>query len=141
MKSLRKNQAKQQLKQPHKFKQSYMQAKIKNEKREARRKRVRAKILGTEKKPRLNIFRSLNHIYAQLVNDLSGKTMFSASDLELKGKTKATKTEKAKEVGKLLASKASVKGIKQVVFDRAGYKYHGRVKAVADGARESGLEF
>ncbi|MBN1325669.1 50S ribosomal protein L18 [Candidatus Falkowbacteria bacterium] len=118
-----------------------MQAKIKNEKREARRKRVRAKILGTEKKPRLNIFRSLNHIYAQLVNDLSGKTMFSASDLELKGKTKATKTEKAKEVGKLLASKASVKGIKQVVFDRAGYKYHGRVKAVADGARESGLEF
>lgn len=118
-----------------------MQVKIKRAKKEIRRKRVRAKIIGTAKKPRLNIFRSLTHTYAQIINDLSGKTLFSASDLGLKGKSKATKAEKAKEVGKLIASKALAKGIKQVVFDRAGYKYHGRVKAIADGAREAGLEF
>lgn len=118
-----------------------MQAKIKNVKREARRKRVRAKIIGTNKKPRLNIFRSLTHTYAQIIDDLAGKTLFSASDLEIKGKTKATKTDKAKEVGKLVAAKALAKGITAVVFDRASYKYHGRVKAVADGAREAGLKF
>lgn len=118
-----------------------MQAKIKNVKREARRKRVRAKIIGTNKKPRLNIFRSLAHTYAQIIDDAAGKTLFSSSDIEVKGKAKATKTDKAKEVGKLVASKALAKGIKKVVFDRASYKYHGRVKAVADGAREAGLEF
>jgi large subunit ribosomal protein L18 len=118
-----------------------MQVKIKRAKKETRRKRVRAKIIGTAKKPRLNIFRSLTHTYAQIINDLSGKTLFSANDLELKEKKKVTKVVKAKEVGKLIATKALAAGIKKVVFDRAGYKYHGRVKAVADGAREAGLEF
>jgi len=118
-----------------------MQVKIKRAKRETRRKRVRAKIIGTAKKPRLSIFRSLTHTYAQVINDLSGKTLLSASDLELKEKKKATKVAKAKEVGKLIAAKALAAGIKKVIFDRAGYKYHGRVKAVADGAREEGLEF
>ena len=118
-----------------------MQVKIKRAKKETRRKRVRAKIIGTAKKPRLNIFRSLTHTYAQVINDLAGKTLFSANDSELKENKKATKIDKAKEVGKLIAAKALAAGIKKVVFDRAGYKYHGRVKAVAEGAREAGLEF
>ncbi|MDD5341624.1 MAG: 50S ribosomal protein L18 [Patescibacteria group bacterium] len=117
-----------------------MEAKIKQEKREARRKRVRAKVIGTASRPRLSVFRSLKHVYAQLVDDQIGKTIVSASDSEL-GKKKMTKIDKAKEIGKLMAQKAVAKGIKKVVFDRAGYKYHGRVKAVTEGAREGGLEF
>jgi large subunit ribosomal protein L18 len=105
-----------------------------------RRNRVRAKISGTPKIPRLNVFRSLKYVKAQLIDDVSGKTLAYASDEELK-KSKGTKTEKSKEVGKLIAKKALEKDIKQAVFDRASYKYHGRIKAVAEGAREAGLQF
>jgi large subunit ribosomal protein L18 len=118
-----------------------MQAKIKKEKRETRRKRVRAKVIGTAKRPRLNVFRSLKHTYAQLIDDQAGKTLVSVSDFDLSGKKKAPKMDKAKEIGLQVAQKAITKGIKQVVFDRAGYKYHGRIKAVTEGAREGGLEF
>ncbi len=115
-----------------------------NEARLRRHRRVRKRVFGTPERPRLNVFRSLNHIYAQVIDDVSGHTVVSASTLDpeirdsLAGKTK---TEKAKEVGKLVAKRALEKGIKQVVFDRGGYKFHGRVKALADSAREAGLEF
>ena len=112
----------------------------KRQARNKRRNRVRAKIFGTKSVPRLNIFRSLKHINAQIIDDTAGKTLVAASDLELKI-TKGRKADKAKEVGKLIAKKAQEKKIKKVVFDRAGYKYHGRVKALADGAREGGLKF
>jgi large subunit ribosomal protein L18 len=115
-------------------------AKIKNQLKKRRRARIRAKIIGTKAKPRLNVFRSLKHLYAQIIDDLAGKTLVFASDLELKNK-KGTKLEKAKAVGELIAQKAKEKKIKKVVFDRAGYKYHGRIKAVAEGARAGGLEF
>ncbi|HDQ22578.1 MAG TPA: 50S ribosomal protein L18 [Candidatus Uhrbacteria bacterium] len=109
-------------------------------KRQSRQKRVRAKIIGTKETPRLNVFRSLKHINLQIIDDNSGKTLVSANDLELKSK-KGTKFEKAREVGKLIAKKALEKKITKVVFDRAGYKYHGRVKSAAEGAREGGLKF
>jgi len=115
-------------------------AKDKRIKRINRQKRVRAKVIGTAQKPRLNVFRGLNSISAQLIDDNQGKTLVSASDRELKNK-KATKTEKAAAVGKLIAQKAADKKITEVVFDRAGYKYHGRVKALAEAAREAGLKF
>jgi large subunit ribosomal protein L18 len=117
--------------------------KIKKEKRIARHRRVRAKIKGTKKRPRLCVFRSNKHIYAQLIDDGEGKTLVSASDFELdakKGK-KSVKSDLAKEVGKLVAQKAATKKINEAVFDRGGYKYHGRVKALAEGAREEGLKF
>jgi len=116
---------------------------IKNNKaqRERRKKRVRAKIYGTLEKPRLSIFRSLNHIYAQIINDGEGKTLVSASDLELKKDKKTIKKTLAREVGKLIALKAKEKNIIQVVFDRSSFKYHGRVKELAEGARENGLKF
>lgn len=117
-----------------------VKAKIKSQKRQRRRQRVRAKISGTKETPRLNVFRSLKHINVQLIDDSIGKTLVSASDLEIKAK-KASKLDLAKEVGKLIAKKALDSKIKKVVFDRAGYKYHGRVKAIAEGAREGGLEF
>jgi large subunit ribosomal protein L18 len=98
---------------------------------------VRAKVAGTGERPRLVVFRSDKHIYAQLVNDDAQRTLMSVSDNGLKGK----KQEKSAAVGKLVAEKAKAAGITRVVFDRAGYRYHGRVKAVADGAREGGLEF
>ena len=104
--------------------------------------RVRKKVTGTAERPRLVDFRSLKHIYAQLVNDDQGRTMLGLSDgtegVQADG---AGKVGKAKGVGKALAAKAKAAGITRVVFDRAGYRYHGRVKAVADGAREGGLEF
>jgi large subunit ribosomal protein L18 len=104
--------------------------------------RVRKKVAGTAERPRLVVFRSLKHIYAQLVNDEQGRTMMGLSDgtegVQADG---AGKVGKAKGVGKALAAKAKAAGITRVVFDRAGYRYHGRVKAVADGAREGGLEF
>lgn len=116
----------------------------KQEKRKRRHKKVRAKIFGTSKVPRLCIFRSSKHIYTQLIDDEKGKTILSSGDLKLK-KTKtsssATKVGLAQEVGKVIAEKACKKGIKKVVFDRGGYKYHGRVKALAEGAREGGLKF
>ncbi len=111
-------------------------------KRYRRHKRVRAKIFGTAKKPRLCVFRSAKHIYAQLIDDEKGQTIISASDLELKkSKKQKTKREKALEVGKIIAQKAQDMKIEKVVFDRGGYKYHGMVKALADGAREGGLKF
>lgn len=113
----------------------------KREKRYRRHKRVRAKLFGTAKRPRLCVFRSTRHIYAQMVDDQRGKTMLSASDKELKKTKGRKKSEKAKEVGKLIAKKAAEKKIEKVVFDRSGYKYHGRVKALAEGAREGGLRF
>lgn len=133
----------------------------KKEKRFRRHRRIRAKISGTEKLPRLCVFKSLKHIYVQLIDDENQKTLAAANDLELKGKKKSTKVvlkskskkkgEKeqkkpgkiaiAYEVGKLIAQKALQKKIEKVIFDRGGYQYHGRVKSLADGAREAGLKF
>jgi large subunit ribosomal protein L18 len=109
-----------------------------------RHRRVRAKISGTAERPRLNVFRSLGNIYVQVIDDVAGRTLVSAStiDRELRGQVaEKNKTEAAKMVGTLVAQRAQALGIKQVVFDRGGYRYHGRVKALADGAREAGLEF
>jgi large subunit ribosomal protein L18 len=110
--------------------------------RQRRHRRVRGKIEGTASRPRLNVFRSLNHIYAQVIDDAAGTTLCAASSLdkEFKGKTGGNK-EAAREVGKLLGNRAVKAGVKSVVFDRGGYLYHGRVKELADGAREAGLEF
>ncbi len=112
----------------------------KREKRYKRHKKVRAKIKGTSKVPRLCVFRSNKHIYGQLIDDEKGKTLLVAKDLEIKKPSK-DKIILAKEVGKLLAQKAVEKKYKKVVFDRGGYRYHGRVKALAEGAREEGLKF
>lgn len=112
--------------------------------RERRRIHVRKKVVGTPERPRLNVFRSLNHIYAQLIDDSAGQTLVSAStvDSDLRGELAGMKkTEQAQAVGKLVAERALEKGIKQVVFDRAGYQYHGRVKALAEAARKAGLDF
>jgi large subunit ribosomal protein L18 len=113
--------------------------KVINEIRKRRTKRVRAIIRGTADRPRLTVFRSHRHIYGQLIDDEAGKTLFSASSLEVKNKAK--KTDLAKEVGAKLAKTALKSGIKFAVFDRGRYKYHGRVKAFAEGAREAGLKF
>jgi large subunit ribosomal protein L18 len=102
--------------------------------------RIREKLAGTAARPRLNVYRSLNHIYAQVVDDQNGETLVSASSLSLKLKTGGN-VAAAKEIGKAVAERAVEKGIKRVVFDRGGYLYHGRVKALADAAREAGLEF
>lgn len=111
--------------------------------RERRRMRVRAKVQGQASRPRLNVFRSSKHIYAQLIDDDAGNTLAAASSLDpdIRAQVGIKKVEEASAVGKLLAQRAQEKQIKKVVFDRAGYRYHGRVKAVADGAREGGLEF
>jgi large subunit ribosomal protein L18 len=106
--------------------------------------RVRKKVSGTSERPRLNVFRSLKNIYVQIIDDTTGTTLVSASSLDeaVKGKiANGGNKEAAKEVGKLIAQKALEKGIKQVVFDRGGYLYHGRVAELAEGAREGGLEF
>lgn len=110
----------------------------KREQRNKRHKRVRAKIIGTSKIPRFCVFRSNKHIYGQLVDDEKGKTILSITDKGLKSKNKIEAAEKA---GKLIAKKAAEKKINKVIFDRGGYKYHGRVKALAEGAREGGLKF
>ena len=109
-----------------------------------RKQRIRRKLSGSEARPRLSVFRSTRHIYAQIVDDGKGQTLVAASTLsgEIKGKLSGLKkADAAKEVGKLLAAKAREKGIARVVFDRNGFIYHGRVKAVADSCRENGLEF
>jgi large subunit ribosomal protein L18 len=111
----------------------------KKEKKIKRHKRVRAKIKGDLKKPRLCVFRSNTHIYAQLIDDEKGKTIISVNDLDLKAKEK--KIDISKKIGIMLAQKAKEKKIENVVFDRGGYKYHGRIKALAEGAREGGLKF
>jgi len=119
----------------------------KQQKRQSRHKRIRHKIKGTSDCPRFSVFRSNKYIYGQLIDDQNSNTLLSASDMDLK-KKKITapaglnhKTAKAFEIGKSLAKEAIKKGIKKAVFDRGGYKYHGRVKALADGAREGGLQF
>ena len=112
--------------------------------RRIRHRRVRQRVAGTISRPRLCVFRSLNHVHAQLIDDSSGQTLVSMStlDSQVRGKTDGMgKSEKAGIVGTLLAEKALNKGIKQVIFDRGGYKYHGRVKALAEAARKAGLEF
>ncbi len=112
--------------------------------RERRKLRIRRKISGTPQQPRLTVFRSSKHIYAQVVDDVSGKTIAHASTLTktLKGgASEATKTDAAKLVGKAIAGLLKEKGVEHVVFDRNGYLYHGRVRALADGAREAGLKF
>jgi len=108
-----------------------------------RKRRVRGKIFGTEARPRLSIFRSARHIYAQAIADDLGKTLAEASTLsgELKGMEKAKKSETARKVGALMAKRLLEKGISQIVFDRGRFLYHGRVKALAEGAREAGLKF
>ncbi len=132
--------------------------KIKQEKKLRRKARVRAKVFGTEKRPRLHVARSIKHVFVQLIDDTKGRTIVGVSDAVL-GKKKVGKRKRvvaalsrksgersgkvaiAFEVGKLIAAKAKEMGVKSVVFDRGGFKYHGRVKAVAEGAREGGLEF
>ncbi len=109
-----------------------------------RKLRVRKKVRGTEERPRLTVYRSLTHIYAQVINDITGQTLAAASTLskELQGTLKATgNAEAAKAVGELIAQKALERGIKKVVFDRNGFLYHGRIKTLADAARQKGLEF
>ncbi|HDZ86193.1 MAG TPA: 50S ribosomal protein L18 [Actinobacteria bacterium] len=112
--------------------------------REKRKMRVRRKVVGTAQRPRLAVFRSLNNMYAQMVDDMENKILLTVStlDKDLKGKLKNTaNAEAAKTIGKVFAEKAMKKGVKEVVFDRGGYLYHGRVKALAEGAREGGLKF
>lgn len=111
----------------------------KTERRKRIQLRIRKKISGTAERPRISVFRSNSQIYAQIIDDASGKTLVSASSVELKSKGK--KTEVASQVGKSLAEKAKGAGLTNVVFDRSGYLFHGRVKALADGAREGGLNF
>ncbi|MDR2251894.1 MAG: 50S ribosomal protein L18 [Endomicrobium sp.] len=115
-----------------------------NKRFDYRVKRVRSKIAGTQERPRLSVHRGHKHIYAQIINDTKGTTLAAASTLspELKGKLKVTDTvASAKSVGELIAKKASEKGVKKVVFDRRGYEFTGKVKALADAARENGLDF
>jgi large subunit ribosomal protein L18 len=105
--------------------------------------RIRAKMSGTAARPRLNVYRSLNHIYTQVIDDANGVTLASASTVAKKGTEQKAggNIEAAKEIGKLIAERAQAAGVKKVVFDRGGYLYHGRIKALADAAREAGLEF
>jgi len=128
-----------------------MKSELKQERKNRRKIRTRSKIFGTEKRPRLSVFRSSKHIYAQLIDDENGQTLAAVNDLELK-KTKTEKEEKklpnlsgkkiiAYQVGFLLSQKAMKKNIKKAVFDRGRFLYHGRIEALADGAREGGLEF
>jgi len=112
-----------------------------NFERQRRHKRVRTKINGTEACPRLCVYRSLTNIYAQVIDDTKGITIVSASTLDKEVKTKGSNKEAAKEVGTLVAKRAIEKGIETVVFDRGGYIYHGKVKELADAAREAGLKF
>ena len=104
-------------------------------------KRIRRKIAGTTERPRLAIFRSVAHIYAQVIDDSKGQTLVSASSVDKAGKTNGGNVAAAKAIGKLVAERAKEKGIGKVVFDRGGYLYHGRIKALADAARAAGLEF
>lgn len=108
-----------------------------------RHRRVRKRVHGTEERPRLNVFRSGKHIYAQVIDDDRGHTLVAASSLEpeLRGRVKGSTVDGARAVGQLVAQRALAAGIRKVVFDRGGYLYHGRVKALADAAREAGLEF
>ncbi len=121
-----------------------MAVNMKNKKRAMRHLRVRSKVAGTPERPRLNVFRSLNHIYAQVIDDVTQQTLVSASSCEEAFKTSGKSggnIDGARLVGNLIGKRAVEKNITQVVFDRGGYRYHGRVKALAEGAREAGLDF
>ncbi len=111
--------------------------------RQRRHRRIRVTLQGSQQRPRLNVFRSLNHIYVQVIDDTKGETLVAASTNEpaLRGTATGDKTERARAVGKAIAERAKAKGVQSVVFDRGGYMYHGRVKALAEAAREAGLEF
>jgi large subunit ribosomal protein L18 len=109
--------------------------------RKRRHSRVRRRLSGVPERPRLNVFRSLNHIYVQVIDDTKGATLISASSLDTEVKKGQTKIEQAQAVGKLVAERAMKAGVNEVVFDRGGYKYHGRVKALAEASREAGLKF
>ena len=110
--------------------------------RRKRHERIRLHLAGTDERPRLAVFRSLNHIYAQVIDDTSGRTLAAASTVEkeLRG-SRSTKSEEAAVVGRLVAERAKAAGVERVVFDRAGFRYHGRIKSLADAARDAGLEF
>ena len=112
-----------------------------NKQRKRRHKRVRGKVSGTPQRPRLNVFRSRTHIYAQVIDDNTGVTLCAASSVEKSFDGASGNKEAAKKVGEMIAERAREKGIETVVFDRGGYLYHGRVQALAEGARESGLKF
>ena len=117
---------------------------LKRQARLKRKKRIRKKMLGTSERPRLTVFRSAQHIYAQVIDDTRGATLAAASSIEAVVKTQPqfeNKVAKAKYVGKLIGERAKEKGVEKVVFDRNGFLYHGRVKAVSEGAREAGLNF
>jgi large subunit ribosomal protein L18 len=124
-----------------------MKIKTKADRRERIHLRQRKRIMGTAERPRLAVFRSVSHMYAQVIDDMSGTTLVSASTTEptlksrLSGKTRAGNTGGAQAIGKAIAERLLEKGIKQVVFDRGGFLYHGRIRAVADAAREAGLQF
>jgi len=105
------------------------------------RERIRRKVSGTAERPRLSVKKSLKHIYAQVIDDAAGKTIVAASSREADAGAKGANAAAAKAVGALIAKKAKDKGVKRVVFDRGGYQYHGNIKALADAARENGLEF
>ncbi len=112
--------------------------------RDRRHRHIRKRVVGTPVRPRLNVFRSLNHIYAQVIDDSAGLTLASASTLDHEVRDQVVglkKTEQASVVGRIVAERAVAKGVEKVVFDRGGYKYHGRVKALAEAARKAGLEF
>jgi large subunit ribosomal protein L18 len=112
--------------------------------RQKRHRRIRRTLSGNTARPRLAVFRSLSHIYCQIIDDVAGHTLVAASDLDASlknGDSSGSKSDKAKAVGQLVAERAKEKGITSVVFDRGGFLYHGRIKALADGAREGGLEF
>ncbi len=110
--------------------------------RQKRHSRIRLRVAGSAERPRLAVFRSINQIYAQVIDDASGHTIASASSLEASLRSASgTKTERAKQVGSLIGERAKAAGVDRVVFDRAGFKYHGRIRSLAEGARESGLEF
>ncbi len=109
--------------------------------RQRRRKRVRKKIFGTQERPRLNVYKSNKHIYVQIIDDMAGCTLVSASSLEGELRTKNVNCELSKQVGLLVGRRAIERGISKIVFDRSGYKFHGNIKYVAEGARECGLLF
>ncbi len=110
-------------------------------KRQQRKRRMKDRVRGTNERPRASVFRGANSLTVQLINDAEHATLVSASTTQIKGKKKLTKTDKAKEVGKQVAQVAKEKGIAKIVFDRGGYQYHGRVRALAEAMREEGLEF
>jgi len=121
-----------------------MGRKSREEQRKRRHDRIRAKLAGTSERPRLNVYRSLENIYAQVIDDSTGRTVASASTVDrevAKMVSDKNKTQAAQVVGKVVAERAKAVGVSQVVFDRGGYRYHGRVKALADASREAGLEF